>query len=184
MKLMVFGALSVFPGLIIVSFTTSLIGTGLLDTYLIKPFLAVALVEELIKLTILILVLYRNDHFSTINEGIIYSVAIAVGFAFAENIIYLTGSGDHIMLIITRSLTAVPLHAVCGAFMGYIAGHGKVNEKKYMGKALLAALVIHGLYNLSVSFLFPYYLLSIILMILSLLILKHLYSKNNSKNRV
>ncbi|MDA3812323.1 MAG: PrsW family intramembrane metalloprotease [Spirochaetaceae bacterium] len=177
-KLLIAGVFSVLPGVMIVTLATSYIGTSPISINIFRPFIAVALVEELIKLIVLRLMIYRNIHFRTIKDGMIFGVAIAVGFAFAENIIYMTGSTEHILLILSRSLTAVPLHAICGAFMGFYMGLGKVNENRYFGKALLASLTIHGLYNILINLNFPYYLLSIILLIFSLIILKQLYSKS------
>ena len=178
-KLLLWGALSVLPGIIIVSLLSSYKGNGLVSTYLYGPFITVALVEELIKLTILILILYRNDNLKSISDGIQYSIAITIGFAFAENIVYLTGATDQLSLVISRSLTALPLHAVCGAIMGYFAGLGKTTETRYKGKALIWTTAIHGLYNIFITLNFPYYLLSIILIIFSLIILKQQYRKNS-----
>ncbi len=178
-KLMIWGSVSVIPGIIIVSMAISLVGNGLISMYLLKPFIAVALIEESLKLLILSLILYRNIHFKTVKQGILYSVAISMGFAFAENILYLTGSPSAYPLIVIRSLTSVPLHGLCGAFMGYYAGIGKTGEKKFIGKALMISVVIHGIYNILVNLHFPYYLLSIIFIILSLLFLKQQYSKTH-----
>ena len=128
-KMVVFGALSVIPTAFAVSLTTKYTGDGLFSIYFIKPFLSVALVEESIKLLILIFLLYRNNSFKTIKDGIIYTIAIAIGFAFFENIIYMTGAGNRISLFLSRSITTVPLHALCGAYIGYYAGLSKENEK-------------------------------------------------------
>ena len=177
-KMMLLGALSVLPGVILVTLTTTFLSSGLLSTLFIRPFIAVALVEELIKLSLIALILYRNKRFRTTKDGIYYSIAIAVGFALAENIIYLTGSTGYLKLIVSRSLTAVPIHAICGAYMGYFTGLGKELEKGYFAPALLTALLIHGLYNVLITLNFPYYLFSIILIIISLVILKLLYNKN------
>jgi protease PrsW len=176
-QLMIWGALAVIPGVVLVSLASGLYTQDFISIYLFKPFIAVALIEEMIKLLIIKLVLYRNSHFRNVKNGIQYSIAISVGFAFAENILYLTSSGESFPLIVTRSLTALPLHTICGSFMGYYAGLGKTGEIRYFGKALFSAVIIHGLYNILVNLYFPYYLLSIILMILSLIFLKQQYSK-------
>jgi len=177
-KLLILGAVAVIPGIILVSLASTFLSEDNFSMYFLKPFFAVALIEELIKLIIISLVLFRNSHFRTIKNGIQYSIAISAGFAFSENIIYLTGSGGSFPLIMTRSLTALPLHVICGTYMGFFAGLGKTMEKRYFGKALITAVSIHGLYNILVNLYFPYYLLSIILLILSLLILKQQYTKN------
>lgn len=181
-KLMIMGSLSVIPAMILVSLTSTLFSENLLSAYVLKPFFAVALIEELIKLLIIKQILYRNSSFETIKNGIQYSIAIAIGFAFAENIIYLITSGYSLSLIVTRSLTALPLHTVCGAFMGYFAGLGKTEEKRFYAKSLFSTVLLHGLYNVLVNLYFPYYLLSIILMFSSLLFLKQLYSKKQFKH--
>lgn len=182
-KLMLWGSVSVIPGVIIVTIATSLMGNGVFSMYLLKPFIAVALIEESLKLIILSLILYRNIHFKTVKQGILYGIAISVGFAFSENILYLTGSSTAYPLIVIRSLTSVPLHGLCGAFIGYYAGVGKTREKQFMGKALVVSVTIHGIYNILVNLHFPYYLLSIFFIIISLRFLIHLYRKSENISR-
>jgi RsiW-degrading membrane proteinase PrsW (M82 family) len=179
MKMMIMGILAVVPGGVLVSQATALTGSGFINSYVVSPFFAVALIEETLKLMIIMVALYRNKKFNTLKSAISYSVAIAVGFAFAENILYLTGSTRQMGLILSRSISAVPLHAICGAFMGYYIGWGKIHEKKNAARALVVAVAIHGLFNILINLIFPYYLLSIILLIVSLIILKQHYSKNN-----
>ncbi|MBI9097240.1 MAG: PrsW family intramembrane metalloprotease [Spirochaetaceae bacterium] len=171
-KLLIWGAISVLPGIILVSIGTGLVGRGILSDFILRPFLSTALIEESIKLTVIILILYRDENFRTINDGIRYSIAVAVGFAFAENIIYLTGSSNPVPMIISRSLTAVPLHAICGAFMGYFAGKGKIEEKRFYSKTLATTVIIHGFYNILINLHYPYYLLSIILLLVALFFLR------------
>lgn len=176
-KLLICGALAVIPGVIVIAFSTGAVGNGIFSRYLIKPFMAVALIEEILKLTVISLVLYRSRYFNTIEEGILYSIAVALGFAFGENIIYLTGSSAAWELILSRSLTAVPLHAICGAYMGFFTGLAKREEKKQTGKALFSAVLIHGIYNILINRAFPYYLLSLILLGSAVYFLKQLYSR-------
>ncbi|MCP4180182.1 MAG: PrsW family intramembrane metalloprotease [bacterium] len=182
-RMVIFGAISVIPAAFIVSFTTKYSGNNLISKYLVKPFLAIAFIEELIKFLILRFLLYRNNKFTSKGDGIIYSIAISIGFAFFENIIYLTGTGDPVSLLISRSLTTVPLHALCGAFMGYYVGLSKEKENNKMRRGLFSAVLIHGFYNLIITLPFPFNLLSIVFIIISILILRQLYVKNSQTNR-
>ncbi len=177
-RMILFGAISIIPAVIAVSTATKYSGTGIFSRFLLKPFLSVALIEESVKIFIIRTLLYRNSNFNNIKDGIIYGIAIAIGFAFFENLIYMAGTGERLILIITRSFTAVPLHAVCGAFAGFYAADGKVNEKPQWKKALFSAVIIHGTYNAITVSPFPFNILNIIVVIISIVILKQLYMTN------
>lgn len=179
LRMVLLGALAVIPGGILVSITTSLTGTGWISTHVIHPFFAVAFIEESLKLMIIAVFLYRNKKLTSIKSSINYAIAVAVGFAFAENIFYLLDSQKQFGLFLSRSFTAVPLHAICGAVMGYYIGQGKADEKRSFRRALIYVVLIHGLYNILSNLIFPYYLLSTLLVILSLIILKQHYSKKS-----
>lgn len=80
-------------------------------------FLGVALVEEGCK-RMLLLARARNDrHIDEPFDWLVYSVAIALGFATLENVLYVFehGAGTGVM----RAFTAVPAHALDGTMMGW-----------------------------------------------------------------
>jgi len=184
LKMLIFGALSVIPAIFIVSLTTTLLSDSIINKYLIKPFLSIALIEESVKLLVIKILLFRNKKFKTLKDGIIYSIAISIGFAFFENILYLTGDPDQIMTFISRTVTTFPLHAVCGAFMGFYIGLSKESEINYWGKALISTTLLHGLYNCVVILQTPFNFLSLILIIIAIFVLKRMYNKKITKQSI
>ena len=144
-KVFVLGFFSVIPAvlieLVLDSFTHSPV---FLQNLLVKAFLTVALVEEGIKLAVIMLYLYRKPDFDEITDGIIYTIVASLGFACFENILYSTGG---FWAVILRAVTAVPLHTVASGIMGYYIGVNKFCKKNSIIKGLIAAVIIHGLYD-------------------------------------
>lgn len=85
-------------------------------------------------------------------DFIFYGAMISIGFAAIENVMYVYQYGLEVG--IARAFTAVPMHAICGAILGYgLLKRGKQTlKKKYftwetIKRALILPIVIHGLYN-------------------------------------
>ena len=55
---------------------------------LFRAFAIAALVEEGVKLAAVRLFLYKRKHFNEVADGILYTIAASLGFAFFENILY------------------------------------------------------------------------------------------------
>jgi protease PrsW len=145
LQLMAYGALAVFPIVIVETITLPLFaGDGLF----IQMLLGVALVEEGFKFFVIKRFVYGKDKFSAPIDGIIYAVMVGLGFALIENLSYVINFGFFIG--ITRMLTAVPMHAICGVLLGYFIGRAKLEpakEKKLIAAGLLSAVLLHGIYN-------------------------------------
>lgn len=149
-KAVIFGILSFFIA----------IGIGLLlhkytdikqDNFvhqMIKALIFVGLVEEASKFLFLRGFLFYDKSFKRPFDGIVYSVIIGMGFASAENILYVfNGDGG---TAIVRMFTAVPAHAVFAVIMGFFIGEAKVfsiNENLYSIMALFFATLAHGYYD-------------------------------------
>lgn len=113
-------------------------------------FFGVALIEELGKYFVLRFYAYRQPDFNEPFDGIMYSVAVALGFAALENFLYVAHYG--ISVAIMRMFTAVPLHAMTGIVFGYFAGLAKFSnepllERTYLRRGLFLAVIFHGLYD-------------------------------------
>ena len=80
-------------------------------------------IEELAKWVVLILAIYHWDEFDEPLDGVVYGVAVALGFATLENFLFVLRLGLGVAW--QRALFAVPAHALCGATMGYYAGRAK-----------------------------------------------------------
>lgn len=105
--------------------------------------------EELLKFSIVYLLVYRLDEFDEPVDGIIYSTASALGFATMENIFYVFENG--IGTGILRAVLSVPGHALDSCFWGFALGVAKFRpsdqQKPIIFAGLCAAMVSHGLFN-------------------------------------
>ncbi len=148
-------------------------------------FLGVAFVEELAKFLMVFFLLRRNLVFDEPIDAIIYSIVIALGFAFVENIIYLVSvfnqfPGDLSQVVYFVSLRFIGanfLHTLTSGLVGYFWAIGIVRRKnpQKLLIGLFLATLIHGLFNLSVViFGIPFYVLSVaVLFVLGLFLLRN-----------
>lgn len=114
----------------------------------IYALIVVAFAEEFAKFLILRFYAYRQKEFNEPYDGIVYGAIISLGFAGIENILYVMDGGLQVGIL--RMFTAVPAHASFGIIMGYyfgLAWKHKDKARAYKLKGLLAAIVLHGLYN-------------------------------------
>lgn len=149
----IFGALLVFPVMVL--------QFGFREELLIAPwtdaFIVAGLMEEFFKWFILYYTAYQHIEFNELYDGIIYSVAVSLGFASVENVLYLFVHG--VDEAIGRALLPVSSHALYGVIMGYYLGRGKFTDCKrhktgWILLSLIIPAILHGTYN--------YILLSII----------------------
>lgn len=123
------------------------------ETFL-YAFVGVALVEELCKWVMVMLVGYTHNAFDEIYDILLYAVFVSLGFAFIENIMYVT-SLNSLKTAMIRGISAVPSHACDAVFMGYFLSIAKQNainnkkryEKKYLILSILAPTLLHGTYD-------------------------------------
>ena len=118
--------------------------TDLTAYLLFEAFVVAGLVEETIKYGVVMRFAYNRPEFDEVADGLVYTIAAGLGFALAENILYSTGP-THVLLI--RGLTAVPFHAFNSGILGYYIGYSKYYENRRI-RGLLAAIALHGLYDL------------------------------------
>ena len=113
-------------------------------------FVTAALPEEAMKLCMLAIIANRCKHFDEYFDGIVYAVCIGMGFAGFENILYLFGEEDWLILGISRALLSVPAHYFFAVIMGTffaLSYFDKRNQKLYKSMALLVPVVAHGMYD-------------------------------------
>ena len=120
---------------------------------LLFSFLGPAWCEELLKFIILYYVVLKRSEFNEPMDGIVYGVAVSLGFATLENYEYVfiyseKWEIDPYQLAIWRSYSAVPMHGLLGCVMGFYFGmYSFTANKKYLILCLLIPFIIHGLYN-------------------------------------
>jgi RsiW-degrading membrane proteinase PrsW (M82 family) len=112
-----------------------------------QAFIVAALVEEGVKYAVLRGFVRRHQEFDEVTDGIVYGMASSLGFAFLENVLYVGGPTS---VIILRGVTAVPLHAGCGALVGYFVGRAHFHEQHSAVLGLVAAVLVHGAYDVLV----------------------------------
>ncbi len=101
--------------------------------------------EELPK-WIAFLFVYRWNEFDEPLDGVVYGVALALGFATVENVLCVARDGLGVGVL--RALFAVPAHALFGAVMGYYFGRAKFGGgRALVAVALVAAVALHGAYD-------------------------------------
>jgi RsiW-degrading membrane proteinase PrsW (M82 family) len=114
---------------------------------LFEAFVIAALVEELAKWGIFLALIYWWSEFDEPLDGVVYGVALALGFATVENVLFVFQDGLTMGLL--RAVFAVPAHALFGAVMGFYFGRAKFHGHKRprMLLALAVPLVFHGVYD-------------------------------------
>jgi len=128
------------------------ISENLADTA-IYAYLSVGFTEEFVKWAFVMAIAYPKKAFNEPFDGIVYCVAVSMGFATAENLMYVYVNStpqDAAWTAILRMFTAVPAHASFGILMGYFLGQSKFRPhgKAFIPLGLLAATFLHGSYDL------------------------------------
>ncbi len=150
----IFGILIAFPVVLVELYLQKLLSPELRLNAVIFTALSagfvVALPEEGFKYIILRLYNYPKEAFNEPYDGIMYAVAVSMGFAAIENVLYTFehGMGTGIL----RAFTAVPAHAAFAHIMGYYVGKAKFVPQRgkrirLMLLGLGGAVLTHGLYD-------------------------------------
>jgi len=105
--------------------------------------------EELIKWGLFLVVFFRHQAFNKPIDGITYAIAVSLGFAVVENIIYLLiYSGK---LVLSKAIFTTFSYVLLGILMGYFMGKAKFATKVkrilLAGLALLLSMSLHILYD-------------------------------------
>ena len=119
----------------------------------VRHLLVVGPVEEFSKWVFVMLLAYWTRFVRDPLDGMICAGCVALGFAWAENVLYMFHEGWAIC--IPRNI--IPVHLMCSGLWGYGVGLARVtkNRKKAwlgMGLSLMAGASFHGLYNASLEF--------------------------------
>lgn len=161
LRLFLYGVLSAFVAMVL-----EMIGSAIMDSFswssltaynFVMFFFVVALSEEIAKFLFLNTT-RKNPHFNYTFDGIVYAVAVGLGFAAIENIMYVFSTMSFGVAIM-RGILSVPLHCTCAIFMGcYFGLAHKYRRHGLSGKAaattalaLIIPICIHGFYDFSMS---------------------------------
>ncbi|MBO4282739.1 MAG: PrsW family intramembrane metalloprotease [Bacteroidales bacterium] len=147
------GMLSVLPVIPLEKFLSVFAVGGPVFQGLYNGFVVAGFSEELFKLLILFLFIWRSKHFNELFDGIVYAVYVGLGFACVENIsyVFMTSSFDTNLLTgITRALFSVPAHFLFAVAMGYYFAKAKFDASRrfhHLFKAFMYPLFLHGMYD-------------------------------------
>lgn len=100
--------------------------------------------EELVKLGMLMILIWRNKNFDEYFDGIVYAAYVSLGFACVENIAYVLGGdgfGESMTTAIMRALVSVPGHFLFAVVMGYHFALAKFDRPHRGGHLFLAFLL-------------------------------------------
>lgn len=126
---------------------------------LLYVFIGGALIEEFLKYLVIKFKVLRSSELDEPVDIMLYMIIAGLGFAALENILILINYHPFLELpktleIVTlRFLTATFLHALCSGIVGYFLAISFFNikkQKKFLLMGLGIAIVLHGLYNLSI----------------------------------
>ena len=128
--------------------------------YYVALFIAVGIMEELVKQMMVRYVDSKRVLIQTVNDSIRFSFAAALGFAFAENILYFNtvmqqaGIQEVIITILFRSLFTACGHMIFSGIFGYYFGIAKFSidisvQKKWEGKKQFFASLISNAFRMS-----------------------------------
>lgn len=109
-----------------------------------------AVVEEFFKWMVIYFAVYKHVEFDEPYDGIVYAVAVSLGFATLENLFYLVLNGVDIAF--WRALLPVSGHALFGVWMGFYLGKAKFSgahrlELRRLWMSLCLPICLHALYN-------------------------------------
>ena len=122
-----------------------------LEQGLARAVIGTALPEELCKFLVIVWIALRHEDYERPVDALVLSVAVALGFATFENLLYLIQSDDWSRTAIARAMTAVPSHVINAMLMGYFLGRAHLAPRRatlYRVLALAAATLSHSTYDL------------------------------------
>ena len=175
LKAFLLGVASTIPAAIIELILVRMIPSGLSPILVIafRAFIIAGLVEESCKLFMVKRYIYPRPEFDEVTDGIIYTMAAGLGFAFLENIIYSMNSPHSLSILLMRGITAVPLHGLTSGLMGFYIGKAKMDGQNTIPLGLFWAVLYHGLYDFALFYGRPLAWLSFPLLIILFIHAKH-----------
>ena len=145
-----------------------------------SSFLSAAWSEELLKFIILYFIVLRRNEFNEPMDGIVYGVAVSLGFATFENYDYVYRLAEEweinpYQMAVWRSYSAVPMHGLMGCIMGFYFGlYAFTANKKYLALCIFIPFIIHGFYNFLT---YPYHFMVLGIVVIYSIVLHSQFKK-------
>lgn len=145
----IYGAVAVIPaGLVEYPFHRLLAAPPNLLSLLVVTVVVVGFTEEYLKYLAAQAAVWRTGELNEVVDGIIYSVAAALGFAAFENLLYATTFG--IPTTALRTVVTSIAHASFSGITGYAMGRAHFTPQRawaIVTRGLIAAAGLHGFYD-------------------------------------
>ncbi len=158
------GAIAVFFSLVFnvlhEGFFASVVGAASAST--LTAVLGAPFIEELTKgAALLLLFLWKRDHFDNVTDGIVYASMVGLGFATTENIQYYgeaaaKSGGDAAVVFFLRGVLGPFSHPLFTSMTGIGFGLARESRRTWVKwlaplGGLAAAMVLHSLWNVSAT---------------------------------
>jgi len=146
----ILGGLIVFPAIWLEKYSLNFI------TNSATKIIVWAVIEEILKFVGIILLIHKNKNVDTPIDYPMYFIALALGFAAFENILYLLNlfnvDGTVVGLLTgnMRFLGSTLLHAVASSMIGSALGlafYLKKNRGRYLILGIICAITLHSIFN-------------------------------------
>ncbi len=177
-KTFLMGAVMTIPaGIVELPFRGILRNPPSLGALLLAAVFGVGFVEEFFKYWAVRRVAYGHPEFNEPVDGIIYAVSAGLGFAAFENVLYASSLGLEVGLV--RAVLTSLVHASFSGIVGFSMGLAKFAprglENAMIGRGLILAAVLHGVYDfLLMSQLMNFYLTVLVVVVLHSVLLSRI----------
>ena len=133
------------------------------DSPLLESIVISGGVEEFVKWFVIYHIIYNHTEFDEPYDGILYSVAVSLGFATVENVLYAFAGNASVSGMFLRALLPVSGHAMFAVIMGYYMGKAKFiddTKKKrwYLSLSLILPFFWHALYDVIMNMMVNHWL--------------------------
>lgn len=110
-------------------------------------FVVAGMTEEMAKYLVLKKTVYGSLYFRQPLDGVIFSAAVALGFASIENVGYIASFGAAIILV--RGPISTVAHVLFSTWFGYALGARKLGRIQPQAPilSLMAAMALHGVFD-------------------------------------
>lgn len=149
----IFGALAIIPAIILETILSCFDFGIPIFSGIYNGFVVAGCSEELCKLLMLYLAIWKSSEFDEYFDGIVYACFVSLGFACFENIGYVFGQdlfSDALATGTVRAVLSVPGHFLFGVMMGYyfaLAKFDTQNRGRNLLKAFLIPMLLHGTFD-------------------------------------
>ncbi len=156
-SLLIGGVISALPAIVLEQLVESVLDLTVnprsLAYPILRAFLVAAAVEEGVKLFFLKRRSWNEPDFNYWFDGVVYAVAVSLGFAGIENVLYVFRAG--LKVAVMRAVLSVPAHMCFGVVMGLrysrarfwqVQGSPARSRRALWGSYLLP-LMLHGAFD-------------------------------------